>query len=944
MAEVQISSPAGAADPSSSSVSPHALANGVAALSQATHALVSSLTSQWQSQHIDPENPEAVFAYLIPEAQRLQTSLQQSLRSESAWTSFRELAAAEVRLILSVDLGDVVNLDERTTQLVYSFLDVVTAFQEAALVDASLSLLLIEEINERLTIDSASTVFSYLESRVSWLTRDLSPSRGKGLVLLRLLNDLLRRLSKPSRSHLVLAGRVLSLLASVFPLGERSGVNLRGEFNVGNVTKFDETAVNDAASTAEVDDEESKPMQKAGEGQDADLDKDADPAAIAARDAPFYQAFWSLQRIFANPTTLFESPQEKVDEEEKSSQGEDGMLDTRAAPLVKSEGAAPSSGNATPQRAPDGESKLERESKAEEGGLVEDELETTNQSSAPPPSPFETFRSTTRRVLDIFNEASARDQEMEQAEKAANKGGGAASKKRKREEMFKNLAGTGVQEAGKEKDSNDSLEDTNTSKHVASQTEESAFPKYLTSREIFEYQLRNPHLRRHLLLQYLIVFQYLLSFNPAQKKKAQETWKNKQLFLAYPVTAEYELSDDDEQWIRRSWKEIVGLLEETGSKAHNRNLRTTVLQMLRREGRWIQWKADNCPQIDKPGMPSSVLEAFEKGRDALLRPRPPLAHSLGTHALSELWEDGLEPIVPGKRKTENEEGFKMEVETDGLEQLELPPGIPSLAGYAKMVRQQEAKAEARRRKLGLVAADDAGDGAVSSEKAAQGETNKQELEVGDEELRLIEESKTSLNWRALRIARGTTLRLWSKIGGGDVALLLKAEKDEEEARKAAEKKKQQLGEEAAAKKALAVQRGADDKPTAEPQVTAAVHGIDCSSNAQAASVVGERSHAANDPSAAAGAAATTTTTTTVESSTEAITQVPTEDAVPVDVSNKVSTPVAPVAEESSSGDATIDRTDVDTTMADVKGADSGATTALETGENHEDAEMAEAPQ
>ena len=63
------------------------------------------------------------------------------------------------------------------------------------------------------------------------------PGKGKALVILRTLNDLLRRLSKST--HTVFCGRILLFLASIFPLGERSGVNLRGEFNKENITGFE---------------------------------------------------------------------------------------------------------------------------------------------------------------------------------------------------------------------------------------------------------------------------------------------------------------------------------------------------------------------------------------------------------------------------------------------------------------------------------------------------------------------------------------------------------------------------------------------------------------------------------------------------------------------------------------------------------------------------------
>jgi THO complex subunit 1 transcription elongation factor len=79
------------------------------------------------------------------------------------------------------------------------------------------------------TISSCSHIFSWIEERADRLTDGLVPQKGKALILLRTLNDLLRRLSKMG-STTIFCGRILTFLSGVFPLGERSGVNLRGEY------------------------------------------------------------------------------------------------------------------------------------------------------------------------------------------------------------------------------------------------------------------------------------------------------------------------------------------------------------------------------------------------------------------------------------------------------------------------------------------------------------------------------------------------------------------------------------------------------------------------------------------------------------------------------------------------------------------------------------------
>jgi THO complex subunit 1 len=94
-------------------------------------------------------------------------------------------------------------------------------------------------------------IFGYMESRVHLLTIDLVPSSGKALVLLRLCNELLRRVNKAKHagfsgisSTFNIEGRILCLLSTCFPLSERSAVNQKGEFN-NNVTAYQEMAVDD---------------------------------------------------------------------------------------------------------------------------------------------------------------------------------------------------------------------------------------------------------------------------------------------------------------------------------------------------------------------------------------------------------------------------------------------------------------------------------------------------------------------------------------------------------------------------------------------------------------------------------------------------------------------------------------------------------------------------
>ena len=123
-------------------------------------------------------------------------------------------------------------------------------------VESTLPLLMIEDTLDMLTIDDTPKyallipyiyyvlnwivhirIFDYIEKRTDRLFQGLEPGKGKGLVVLRFCNELLRRLSRTKNS--AFCGRVLLFLTSAYPLAERSGNNLRGDFNIDNVTYFE---------------------------------------------------------------------------------------------------------------------------------------------------------------------------------------------------------------------------------------------------------------------------------------------------------------------------------------------------------------------------------------------------------------------------------------------------------------------------------------------------------------------------------------------------------------------------------------------------------------------------------------------------------------------------------------------------------------------------------
>ncbi|KIJ22219.1 hypothetical protein PAXINDRAFT_160129 [Paxillus involutus ATCC 200175] len=183
-------------------------------------------------------------------------------------------------------------------------LDLVLTFTEQDACEATFPFTVLQDLLETQTIASCSHIFSWIEMRAKRLTKGMVPQKGKALVLLRTLNDLLRRLSKMG-STTMFCGRILTFLSGVFPLGERSGVNLRGEYGPvwegvmeierGDVEMRDDS-VKPSTSSDDMGIDEGKQDEAKKQVADSKPEKD-----------DFYKIFWSLQLPFSRPP-LFASP------------------------------------------------------------------------------------------------------------------------------------------------------------------------------------------------------------------------------------------------------------------------------------------------------------------------------------------------------------------------------------------------------------------------------------------------------------------------------------------------------------------------------------------------------------------------------------------------------------------------------------------------------------
>lgn len=184
--------------------------------------------------------------------------------------------------------------------------------------DTAFPFTVLQDLLETQTIPSCSHIFSWIEARASRLTTGMAPQKGKALTLLRTLNDLLRRLSKMGSTTLF-CGRISTFLSGVFPLGERSGVNLRGEYGpvwegVMDVEHDDaemdvdmkEAGSNGKSGVDDKSDGESK--KRATEVKDYGTQCPSFTFFVFISPLDFYKTFWSLQHPFSRPP-LFAVPE-----------------------------------------------------------------------------------------------------------------------------------------------------------------------------------------------------------------------------------------------------------------------------------------------------------------------------------------------------------------------------------------------------------------------------------------------------------------------------------------------------------------------------------------------------------------------------------------------------------------------------------------------------------
>lgn len=600
--------------------------------------------------------------------------------------------------------------------------DVLLTLRNANLVEYPLPHILIEELFDIQTINWCQLFWPYLNSRIHYLTENLAGNKAPGTTLIRLCNALLRRLSKTQHAHF--SGEIAMYLAKAFPLTEKSGLNIRGAFNVDNITYYEgdgrqseyekrkntEKENNESGSSEKNGDdaeETNKTEQQNNDNGDVEMidadeenEKNAKDQSGQSKNE-MYERFWSLQDVFRDPTVLFDNTEMTK------------FKDT-AKTVVTELKRCESQYNTQHDR--------DNERRLQEIDLSDDEDDNSNESSNDPNE-----KASTSRV--------------------------------------------GSMPPGAEED-------------ISAMLNNVLFvPKWLTRRDLFELQLKDASFRRAVLTQMCILIEFLVSLDA--KSKSSKNWQlatNKGLL----ATLNYTLDPSNTMFftdLRKSIRQSSNR-ESDFQISYTRS----VDSVLFRDSFWQSWKLRNCPSFGLEPITKDSTEIATKANpyptkkktaaaaaasngqkenghanalskkntvyedaieklDRLQKPRPKYAHAMGTIQLSKVWNIpiGVEHLRKrGSLEIRCAEEYQKEIEEDELEfknnyQYEMEVTDDEEDGSAQEVDEDGNVKEKEKKRKTII-----------------------KMLASREEERAYHEKHGSKTWRGLRAARSQGL--WSDFG------------------------------------------------------------------------------------------------------------------------------------------------------------------------------------
>ncbi|XP_062986680.1 THO complex subunit 1 [Elgaria multicarinata webbii] len=441
-------------------------------------------------------SPPPLFS--LPEARlRFTNSTRDALKNKTIkplMSAFSQIPGSENEKKLTLDQAFRVVLEEEiidkaSCENVLAIISLVISGVTEGICTASTPFVLLGDVLDCLPLDQCDRIFTFVEKNVTTWKSNTFYSAGKNY-LLRMCNDLLRRLSKSQNT--VFCGRIQLFLARLFPLSEKSGLNLQSQFNLENITVYNTSEQESTLGQKHVEERD-----EGMEVEEGEMGDDEAPTSCSIPiDYNLYRKFWSLQDYFRNPVQCYE----KIS--------------------------------------------------------------------------WKTFLKYSEEVLAVFKSYKLDDTQ--------------ASRKK--------------------------LEELKTGgEHVY-------FAKFLTSEKLMDLQLSDSNFRRHILLQYLILFQYL---------KGQVKFKS----------SNYILTDEQSLWIEDTTKLVYQLLSE--NPPDGERFSKMVEHILNTEENWNSWKNEGCPSFvkERPS-DSKPIRPFVRKRPApedFLGKGPNKKILMGNEELTRLW-------------------------------------------------------------------------------------------------------------------------------------------------------------------------------------------------------------------------------------------------------------------------------------------------------------------
>lgn len=235
-------------------------------------------------------------------------------------------------------------------------------------------------------------------------------------------------------------------------------------------------------------------------------------------------------------------------------------------------------------------------------------------------------------------------------------------------------------------------------------------------------QIGDLSLRRYVLVQALIIMDFLLSLAP----KAKEALASVQVVNKSVAYLDQVLSEEDVKWVTNMKAIITEYLKSAPDGQFFLRMVETILS---RDKNWVRWKIENCPLIERPPISAkdwATAMGDAKSRNTSKRIRPNAMQPLSLDFLQDGDdEQAMEELKDPKRhKLPEVKSFKR-----GIQEADLEIDMP----------------------------------------------------MSNASLRDAVESKASKTWRALRIASRTKLALFDKIDSyEDINILFEDEKPKEE--------------------------------------------------------------------------------------------------------------------------------------------------------------------